>query len=185
MEAQARKELERGEASGGGDFKFKATMREGKTSAFAAYRNLYYGKASLGYVFRAELLALLVSGIPGALGLWLRQKLYPGLFKKVGRKVVFGRNVTLRHAHKIELGDHVVIDDNCVLDAKGTDNQGIAIGNGAYVGRNTIVYCKNGNIRLGDGVNVSSNCQIFSSNEVEIGAGTVVAAFTYVLGGGQ
>jgi acetyltransferase-like isoleucine patch superfamily enzyme len=168
-----------------GDFKFKTTMAGGKTSAFAAYRSLCYGTASLGYVVKAELLALLVSGIPGAPGLWLRQKLYPCLFRKVGRKVVFGRNLTLRHAHKIELGDGTVIDDNCVLDAKGSDNQGISLGAGVYVGRNTIVYCKNGNIRFGDAVNVSSNCQVFSSNDLEIGAGTVVAAFTYILSGGQ
>ena len=32
---------------------------------------------------------------------------------------VFGQNVALRHPHKIRIGDNVVIDDNCLLDAKG------------------------------------------------------------------
>ena len=173
------------ESDSGGEFKFKAAIQEGRTSAFAAYRNLCYGRTSLWYVVKSELIVLLTSGIPGALGLWLRQKLYPSLFRKTGRGVVFGRNLTLRHAHKIELGDHVVIDDNGVLDAKGDSNEGITVGNGVYLGRNTIVYCKNGNIRLGDGVNVSSNCQIFSSNEVSIGPQTVIAAYVYILGGGQ
>lgn len=173
------------EPSSGGEYKFKAAIRDGQGSAFAAYRNLCYGDTSLWYVIKSELIVLLTSGMPGALGLWLRQKLYPSLFRKTGRQVVFGRNLTLRHAHKIALGDHVVIDDNAVLDAKGDRNEGIAVGNGVYVGRNTIVYCKNGNIRLGDGVNVSSNCQIFSSNEVSIGPQTVIAAYVYVLSGGQ
>ena len=49
---------------------------------------------------------------------------------RVGRNVVFGVNVTLRHPHKIAIGDNVVIDDSCCLDAKGTDNKGITIGDG-------------------------------------------------------
>ena len=50
----------------------------------------------------------------------LRRKLYPLLLGKVGRNVVFGMNVVLRHPHKIAIGDDVVIDDNCLLDAKAT-----------------------------------------------------------------
>ncbi len=41
-----------------------------------------------------------------------------------GRNVVFGQNVVLRHPHKIHIGDNVVIDDNCLLDAKGDSNRG-------------------------------------------------------------
>ena len=52
-----------------------------------------------------------------------------------GRGVVFGRNLVLRHAKKIALGDGVVLDDNCVVDAKGAGNRGISIGAGAYVGK--------------------------------------------------
>ena len=61
----------------------------------------------------------------------------------------FGRHLTLRHAHKIRLGQGVVIDDNGVLDAKGDGNRGIVLGNRVYVGRNTIIYCKNGDIHIG------------------------------------
>ncbi len=171
------------EADSGSDFKFKSTLKQG--GAFTAYRSLYYGHSSLWQLIRSELIVTLTSGIPGALGLVLRKGLYPRLFKSTGRKVVFGRNITLRHAHKITLGDNVVIDDGVVLDAKGETNEGITIGDNVYIGRNTIVYCKNGNIRIGKAVNISSNCQIFSSNDLSIGAGTVVAAFTYMLSGGQ
>ena len=67
---------------------------------------------------------------------------------------MFGVNVTLRHPHKIAIGDNVVIDDQCCLDAKGTDNRGIAIGNGVFVGRNTILSCKNGDIVIEDRANL-------------------------------
>ena len=45
--------------------------------------------------------------------------LYPLLLGACGRNVVFGQNVVLRHPHKIRIGDNVVIDDNCLIDAKG------------------------------------------------------------------
>ena len=37
----------------------------------------------------------------GALGLFLRSRLYPLILGRVGRNVVFGANVTLRHPHKM------------------------------------------------------------------------------------
>ncbi len=165
--------------------KVKDVARNGGGSAFRKYRDLVYGDVSLGRVILCETLYLLIGGLPGMLGLFLRLKLYPLIFPNIGKKVVFGRNVTIRHPHKIRLGDGVIIDDNAVLDAKGSDNRGITIGNGVYIGRNTIVYCKNGNITIGDRVNISSNCQVFSSNDLTIGADTVIGAFSYLLSGGE
>ncbi len=86
--------------------------------------------------------------VPGALGLVLRKMLYPALLGSCGRNVVFGQNVVLRHPHKIRIGDNVVVDDNCLLDAKGESNKGIAIGSGVFIGRNTILSCKNGDIEI-------------------------------------
>ena len=157
----------------------------GGGSAFQKYRALMYGDRGMGYVIGAELAQLFLQGLPGALGLVLRKEIYPSFFKSVGRGCVFGRNITLRHAHKISLGDGVILDDNCVVDAKGESNAGIQIGRGAYIGRNTIVYCKNGDIAIGDAVNISANCQVFSSNKLSIGANTVVGAFSYFLSGGE
>ena len=68
---------------------------------------------------------LLSQHVPGALGLALRKTLFPSLLGACGRNVVFGQNVVLRHPHKIRIGDNVVIDDNCLIDAKGDANRGI------------------------------------------------------------
>ena len=75
-------------------------------------------------------------------GLLLRQRLYRWLLGSCGRQVVFGQHVTLRHPHKIHIGDNVMIDDHCLLDAKGTPNHGIRIGSGVFVdpGRYRIEY---------------------------------------------
>jgi acetyltransferase-like isoleucine patch superfamily enzyme len=109
--------------------------------------------------------------------------LYPLLLGSCGPNVIFGQNVVLRHPHKIEIGRNVVIDDNCLLDAKGASNRGIRIGDGVFIGRNTILSCKNGDIDLADGANIGFNCELFSASRVSIGANTLLAAYTYVIGG--
>ena len=114
---------------------------------------------------------------------FLRSKLYPLVLGAVGRNVVFGVNVTLRHPHKIHIGDNVVIDDQCCLDAKGTDNPGITIGNGVFIGRNTILSCKNGDIVIEDHANIGFNCEIFSASRVRVGKSILMAAYTYLVGG--
>jgi acetyltransferase-like isoleucine patch superfamily enzyme len=147
------------------------------------YRELVIGRSGLWTLIRYELVMLTASWVPGALGLLLRSKLYPLILGPVGRNVVFGVNVTLRHPHKVAIGDNVVIDDNCCLDAKGTDNRGILIGNGVFVGRNTILSCKNGDIVIGDHANLGFNCEIFSASRVRVGKSILMAAYTYLVGG--
>src|SRR5215510_10904222 len=131
-----------------------------ETSSREKYAALVVGKADLGSLLKYELVVTLTQGCPGALGLALRKALYPSLLGSCGRNVVFGQNVVLRHPHKIHIGDQVVIDDNCLLDAKGASNRGIRIGNGVFVGRNTILSCKDGDIELGDRANLGFNCEV-------------------------
>lgn len=143
------------------------------------------GQPGVGKLIKYELITLLCSWVPGVLGLFLRSKLYSLLLGGTGRGVVFGANVVLRHPHKIIIGDDVIIDDNCMLDAKGASNAGIFIGNGVFIGRNSIVSCKDGDVRLEDGVNVGFNCEIFSSSAVVVGRNTLIAAYSYLIGGGN
>lgn len=156
-----------------------------KKSSLDKYRDLVIGRRGWGALLGYELIILFTSWVPGALGLVLRKALYPLLLGRCGKGVVFGVNVVLRHPHKIFIGDHVVIDDNCVLDAKGQSNRGIEIGEGVFVGRNSILSCKNGNITLKDRVNIGFNCEIFSGAEVTVGADVMLAAYTYLIGGGH
>ena len=147
------------------------------------YADLVIGRPGLWALVKYECVMLASAWVPGALGLVLRKRLYPRLLGRCGRGVVFGVNVTLRHPHKITIGDDVVIDDNCLLDAKGSSNQGIAIGNRVFIGRNTILSCKNGDIELADGANIGFNCEIFSASRVSIGSRSLLAAYCYLVGG--
>ena len=151
--------------------------------ASAKYAELVVGRPGLGPLIGYEFVVMLCQACPGALGLTLRKLLYPLLLGSCGRNVVFGQNVVLRHPHKIRIGSNVVIDDNCLLDAKGETNGGIRIGDGVFLGRNSILSCKNGDIELADGANVGFNCEIFSASLVTIGPRTLLAAYAYVIGG--
>ena len=153
------------------------------TSSRTKYAELVVGRSGWGALLKHELIVTLAQPRAGALGLALRQWLYPYLLGSCGRHVVFGQNVVVRHPHKIHIGNNVVIDDNCLLDAKGESNRGIRIGDGVFVGRNTILSCKNGDIELADGANIGFNCEVFSASRVTIGASTLMAAYCYVIGG--
>ncbi len=160
-------------------------MSNPKVSALRKYQNLMVGKTGWGALLKYEFMQTFISGIPGALGLVLRQRLYPFLLGRMGRRAAIGARVTFRHPHKIFLGDDVVIDDNVLLDAKGDTNQGITLGNGVFLGRNSIVHCKNGDILIGDKANIGFNCDITSSGHVEIGEKVLIAAYSYIIGGGH
>jgi len=156
---------------------------DAKKSKLAKYKELILGDSNTWFLIKYELITTFVSWLPGALGLVLRSKLYPLLIENIGRNVTFGMNVVLRHPRKIQIGNNVVIDDNVVLDAKGESNNGITIGNGVFVGRNTILSCKNGDIIIDDNANLGFNCEAYSASRVRLGKNVLLAAYVYLVGG--
>jgi acetyltransferase-like isoleucine patch superfamily enzyme len=156
-----------------------------RESLFSKYTSLFVGEAGAWKLLRFELVNLFFSWLPGALGLWARKTFYPPLFRSVGRGAVFGRNITFRHPHKISLGADCFIDDNVVLDAKGEANTGLELGNNVYVGRNTILSCKEGDIVIGDHGNISANCSLLSETEIRLGKYCFLAGNCYLVAGGN
>src|SRR4029079_7562580 len=154
-----------------------------RTSAREKYAALVVGRPGFSALVKHELITLMAQNTPGALGLVLRKTLYPSLLGGCGRNVVFGQNVVLRHPHKVRIGDDVVIDDNCLIDAKGGGNRGITIGNGVFIGRNTILSCKDGDIDIEDRANIGFNSEVFSASSVRVGSDTLIAAYCYIIGG--
>lgn len=156
---------------------------DSRQSAREKYAALVVGRPGWGALLQHELITLLAQNVPGALGFALRKTFYPALLGACGRNVVFGQNVVLRHPGKVRIGDNVVIDDNCLIDAKGDTNHGITIGSNVFIGRNTILSCKNGDILVEDGANIGFNCELFSASRVRVGKGTLLAAYCYLIGG--
>jgi acetyltransferase-like isoleucine patch superfamily enzyme len=156
-----------------------------KESFYSKYTTLILGKKGFLSFLKYEVVVLLFSGLPGALGFFLRKVFYPRLLKQVGKGVIFGRGITLRHPKKIVIGDNTFIDDNVVLDAKGAANEGIQVGSHAYIGRNTILSCKEGSIYLDDYCNISANCHLLSETEIRLGKHCFLAGQCYLVAGGN
>jgi acetyltransferase-like isoleucine patch superfamily enzyme len=159
-------------------------LSDGRKSLGNKYRDIFVGRRGAIAFLKYEFLTCL-SGVPGALGYALRKTFYPSLLGEVGKGVVFGRYLTFRHPHKIRIGAGTVIDDFAVLDAKGEENNGISIGEQAYIGRNAILSCKEGSIRLGDCTNISANCTLLSETEIVLGRYCFLAGNCYLVAGGN
>lgn len=161
-------------------------LTDGGKSTFARYQDLALGSSSIWYLIKYELITLFASWVPGALGLVLRKILYPVIIGKVGRNVVFGQGVTVRHGLKITIGDGVIIDDGAVLDAKGRSNKGIVIGSNAIISRNVVLSCKNGDISIGSNGTIGINTLVHAmeGSDVAIGSDVLIGAFCYFIGSG-
>jgi acetyltransferase-like isoleucine patch superfamily enzyme len=167
------------------DAGIQEAVRADGRSALQKYQDLVVGSRSLGRLVIFELVVTLTSGVRGALGIALRRLTFPWILGAVGRNVVFGSGITLRHPAKIRLGDGVVVDDLVLLDAKGETNRGIDVGTGSFLGRGTILSCKNGDIELGEHANLGFHCEIFSGSKVTVGKFALFAAYAYLVGGGH
>jgi acetyltransferase-like isoleucine patch superfamily enzyme len=145
-----------------------------KKSPMQQYKEMVIGEKGWGSLIYYELIILFFSLIPGALGIVLRKSFFKPLFKDVGKNVVFGRNMVLRQPHKITLGDNVIIDDDCTLDAKGDSNDGIKIGDMVTIGRFSSIVCKDADIDIGSHVNIGSNVKVIAANKGKIAIGNSI-----------
>ncbi len=161
-------------------------MLDSRQGAIAKYKSLVLGeKTGLLKLIKYELIVSLLGPLPGAAGYLLRKIFFPMLMKKTGSGVVFGRNMTIRHPDKIEIGDNTIFDDNSVIDAKGESNRGIIIGSNVLIGRGTTLSCKNGNISIGDYSNLGPGNTILSETELNIGKYVYTAGHLYMIAGGN
>ncbi len=162
--------------------KFQAEVTDERKSVLQKYQETVLGKSGWGYLLKFELIMLLCSWVPGALGFLLRKFFYASLFAELGHGVVFGRNVVIRHPYKMKIGDNVMIDDNCVLDAKGCHGTDFVIGNNVIFSRGCILSAKDGKLSIGDNTNFGANCLVYAVKEAIIGKDTLFAAQCYVGG---
>jgi len=161
-------------------------LQDTSQSSFSRYQALAIGTNSLWYLIKFELIMLLFSRIPGALGLLLRKWFFPMILGSVGKGVIFGRSITIRHGQKIHIGNNVTVDDFAALDAKGVDNEGISIGDSTIISRNVVLSCKGANIIIGQKSTIGINSLIHAreGSSVVIDDHFLCGAFCYLIGGG-
>ncbi|MEL6385218.1 MAG: acyltransferase [Cyanobacteria bacterium J06626_18] len=152
-------------------------------SLLQRYQDKVLGETDVLQLARYELANLLLGNLPGALGYLLRKKVYPGLLKQVGRGVIWGQGLVLRHPGKMTLGDRVAIDDNTLLDASGTGPTGMTFGDDVIISRNCVIQGKTGPLVLGNKVDIGCNVILSSGNGIFIGNSVLIAGNCYIGGG--
>ncbi|MGI6680667.1 MAG: acyltransferase [Bdellovibrionota bacterium] len=126
-----------------------------------------------------EFLVFLGNFTPSIFGVAIRILVYKIFLKKLGKKSYFGKNVEIRNPSKIKIGKKAIVDDNVLVDARG-ENANIDIGDFTLIGKNTMIISKNADIKLEDGVNISSFCRIASESKIHIGKSTLISAYSYI-----
>lgn len=154
----------------------------GGQSAFAKYRTMTAGDLPLTRFLYFEIVTFLFGRMSGALGFALRAVFYPRLFASCGRRVIFCRDLVLRHPQRIHIGSGVVLGDGVTLDAKGSEGEGIVIRDGVFLGVGTIVTMTDGTIVLDACCNIGSYCRIGTHGRTRIGRKALLAAYCYVVG---
>lgn len=165
-----------------GDFIRHRIYAEGG-SGVRRYAELVVGRYSLPLLLKYELLTTFLGPLPGALGLALRKALYPTLFRKVGKGVIFGRSVVVRNGQNITLGDRVVVDDYARLDGRGAGEEGVVVGEDAMINRNVTLLAKVGPIHVGALTSVGQDTAIIAQGGVYIGRDVRIAGGCKISGG--
>jgi acetyltransferase-like isoleucine patch superfamily enzyme len=151
-------------------------------SSFERYRQLTC-PGSIARLCLYELATMLLLPLPGALGFLLRRVLLKRFFGSMGRNVIIGRNCVFRHPQRIFIDDDVAIDENCLLDARGSPADGIHLAKGVLVSRNVQIKSKGGSIHIGRDVNIGDNSMIVSQSGIWIGDGAAIAGSCQIMGG--
>ncbi len=152
-------------------------------SSFERYADLAFHSFSWPKLIRYELLSFFIGPLPGALGLVLRKWLYPTLFRAAGRNCIFGPNLTLRHADRITLGDGVVLDRDCLLDARGAGDAGIVLGDRVIMSHGAAIQAKIGHIEIGSNCNIGSHVAIVAQGPIIIEDDVSIAGNAMIAGG--
>ncbi|WP_275260990.1 acyltransferase [Nitrosococcus halophilus] len=155
-------------------------LLQARSSPAKAYMDLTVGDVGLRRFLVYEFLTTILGSMPGGFGFLVRKKFYPRLFKNVGNGLILGRNVTIRHPHKITLGNNVTVDDNSVLEGRG---EGVVLEDSVVINRNSMLLAKTGPIYLGSRTTIGCNCVLASLGGIELGESVLVAGGCYMSGG--
>jgi acetyltransferase-like isoleucine patch superfamily enzyme len=125
-------------------------------------------------------LTKIAGSFPGALGFLLRRKAYRRLFAACGKNVIFGRHLAIRGAGRISLGDGVILNDRCLLDAGEAKGSSIVVGDGVFLGAGAILRADGGSLEIQEGANIGSLCTLFAREDVRVGRHALLAAYVSV-----
>ena len=154
-------------------------MKNKNISDLTQYQERVVGSNRLIDLVKYEIIISFLGQVPGGGGIFLRKKLYKGLFKVMGENVAIGTGVAIRRPSRISIGANTIIDNLCTLDSKTSRKDGITIGKNCIILHNTrITSGYEGYVSVGDGSNINGNCLLSGSGGLNIGKNVLIGGYT-------
>lgn len=163
------------------DSSFHSFLKGKERSALAKYQDIVVGNRRKLSLAKQEILTFCLTFLPGAIGLFLRQKLYRMLFESMGKGVVVGVGVTLKQPCKVSIGRDCVIDDYVNLGVRGTGSSGISIKKNTFVGRGSEIKARDGVVSIDSFSSIGAGCRIaIVEGNLSIGQNVLFGAYCHV-----
>jgi len=139
--------------------------------------------AGLGTLFWHELLLGVCTGLPGLIGLGIRNLLYSLVFREFDRKSYLGRHVTLRCPRQIMLASGVMIDDFVQLIATSRRSDAIRLGQGTFVRSYAMVNAgpPDGFVHIGHGCSIGQASILYGNGGLTIGNKVMIAGQCFIV----
>lgn len=109
----------------------------------------------------------------------IRGYLYKLILLKSNGPLFVGKNVNLKHVHKISLGKSVLIGDYVEINA--LSNQGISIGDNVSIGKMVTIDCTGVLNNIGEGLSIGNNVGIAQNSFIQV-RGKVVIENDVIIG---
>lgn len=158
-------------------------LHEARVSPLKRYWRKALGDVPLAGFIQYEVATMLLGDLGGALGYLLRKQFYRPLFARMGKGVILGKGIALRHPARITLGDQVAIDDYVLIDASGPKGSKVALGDQVIVSRACVIQGKSGPLTIGARTDIGCNTIITSpAAGIQIGQAVLIAGNCYIGG---
>lgn len=158
------------------EIKPQRSIVEEKGGVLGKYMDRVIGNRNIFCFLKYEIINILFNNCPGSIGLFFRHIFYKFLVGSAGKGVQFGRNMTLRGAKKIILGDGTFLDDFTVIDCKSEYDPGIVLGEKCLVSRNTKLSTGyTGFVKVGNHTIIGENCIVHGPGGIQIGDNVLIS----------
>lgn len=139
--------------------------------------------AGIWSLFWHEVILGICTGLPGILGLGVRNKLYSLLFKNFNKKCYIGKQVLLRCPRQIFLSENVILDDYCQLVATSNNSQAIKLGDKTFVRSYAMLNAgpPGGFIHIGNGCRIGQGSLLYGNGGLTIGENVMIAGQSSII----
>lgn len=125
----------------------------------------------------------LFRNMSGVFGIFFRRLVYGRLLGAFGKKSVVFEGVTIRCPGRLQLGNHVVVDQGTYFDIK-SDRAGVKVGDKCQIMRGVgFETGYDGFVHLGDKVFVGPYTILNGQGGIEIGHNSLIAGHCYLVAG--